>query len=220
VAGRGGRARFGEVEEGVPGWWEGGEVERLVGICGGREGSGGGSSLMAFVFRSAEGVVLWCCCWAGDGEGGFGGEYWVAASTLCLGGDLAGAIGDLVDVVARRGVEGDCLPNGGGGGGTVWREMCRGDCDADCRCDPLLLERTRHPTAATPDEVEEELEGSVRVGEAVIIAPHGCRGRWLWCSNSGFWARCGGDMSACLWSKLDGNGFAYRDRATPAVVAL
>jgi len=162
---------LGAVADGVVGWCgvdEGGGEARLVGICGGREGSGGGSSLMASGSVSAGGMV-WCCCGVGDGEGGLGGEYWVAASTLCLAGDLAGAIGDLADVAARRREEGDCLPNGGGGGGPVGRETCRGDCEAECRCDPLLLERTRHPAAAAPDEVEEELECNVRVGEAVII---------------------------------------------------
>lgn len=157
------------------GWREvdgGGGEERLVGICGGRDGSGGGSPLMASGSCSADGLVLWCCR-VGDGEGGFGGEYCVAASTLCLAGDLADAIGDFADVVARREEEEDCLPNGGGGGGgPVWREMCRGDCEAECLCDPLLLVRTRHPVAAMPEEVEEELEWSVRDGEAVIIAPH------------------------------------------------
>lgn len=152
---------------------ESGGEERLLGICGGRDGSGGGSSSMVAGSWLAEGLVTWCC-WVGDGEGGFGGEYWVAASTLCLTGDLAGGIGDLADVVVRREEEEDCLPNGGGGGGAaVWRGVCRGDCEAECRCDPLLLERTRHAVAATPEEVEEELECSVMVGEAVIIAQPG-----------------------------------------------
>lgn len=62
VAGRGGRARLGEVEVGVLGCWaavgESGGEERLVGICGGREGSGGGSSLLvASGSCSALGVV-------------------------------------------------------------------------------------------------------------------------------------------------------------------
>lgn len=103
-----------------------------------------------------------------------GGEYWVAASTLCLTGDRAGAIGDLVDGMFRREGDameaGDCLPNGSGGGCGAWREACRGDCEAECMRDPLLLERTRHVAAATED-VDDELECRVSDGEAVIISP-------------------------------------------------
>ncbi len=82
VAGLGGRARFGEeawsvvlvVDCGL----EGVGSERLAGICGGSSGSGGGS----LAASSAE--VMFLC--GGDGEGGSGGEYCVAASTLCLAG--------------------------------------------------------------------------------------------------------------------------------------
>lgn len=129
----------------------------------------------------------------------------MAASTLCLAGDLGGAIGDLAAVAARREEEGDCLPKGGGGGrGAVWREMCRGDCGAECFCEPLLLDRTRHAVAATPEEVEEELEWTVREGEVVIIAPHGGRCRWCCCGSSEFPGRRDGGMCAYLWSRGDG----------------
>ena len=154
--------------------------ERLTGICGGMVGSGGGVPLRAGVSCSVERAVFWSC-WVGGGEAGFGGEYWVPASTLSLAGDLAGATGDLADDTASRAEEGDCLPNevdgGGGGGGraAAWRDMYRGDCEAECRYDPLLLDRTRRADAPTPEEVEEELECSVNEGEAVIIASQGCR---------------------------------------------
>ncbi len=101
-----------------------------------------------------------------------GGEYWVAASTVCLTGDRAGATGYLVDGTARREGDameaGDCLPKGSGGGRGAWREVCRGDCEAERIRDPLLLERTRQ-VAATED-VEDELECKVSDGDAVIMA--------------------------------------------------
>ena len=200
-AGLGGRARFGEVEGGVDcGREGGGEEVRLVGICGGSVGSGGGE-LELEASCSVERILLWR---VEDGEGGFGGEYWVAASTLCLGGDLAGATGDLADVNGRledkaRGETGDCLPKEGAGGGRgpAWRGVCRGDCEAECRSDPLLLERTGHD--ATPEEVEEELECKVRDGEAVIISLGGCRGR----CRSRFRGRRNGEACAYLWSNFE-----------------